>query len=75
MGRLGCGYDCPLVLTVVFGAVALIGQGEIFVDAAFGWDHGGAGWALAALLLGIVAAGAILATRHSGPTETVVGQQ
>lgn len=69
------GYEYPLVLTVIFGAVTLVGPGEISVDAALGWELAGAGWALAALLLGIVSAGAILATRHSRSTETVVGQR
>jgi putative oxidoreductase len=63
------GYEYNLVLATVAFALAGIGAGQYSLDNAFGFDLHGAGWALAALGVGLLGGvGAVLsghqAARH-----------
>jgi putative oxidoreductase len=58
------GFEYNLVLVAAVFALAGVGPGAWSLDAAFGWDLAGAGWALAALAAGLLGAiGALLGTR------------
>jgi putative oxidoreductase len=58
------GYEYNLVLIAALFALAGIGAGQYSLDNAFGFDLASTGWALAALVAGIVGgSGAVLAGR------------
>src|SRR3954471_22362473 len=61
------GWELPLVNATVAFALAAVGAGKISLDHALGVDMQGAGWALAALALGVVGGlGAIVQDRMAG---------
>lgn len=51
------GYELPALLAVVAASVALAGPGAFAVDTALAIGITTVGWALAAIALGVVAAG------------------
>lgn len=58
------GFEYPLVLSTVAGALALAGPGRLSADAALGWRLAGGWWGLGALALGGASAAAVLSTRR-----------
>jgi len=48
------GYEYNLVLVLVALGIAAVGPGEWSLDNAFGIDWSGAGWAIAAAVLGVL---------------------
>ena len=67
------GFEYNLVLIAVAFAVTAIGTGDWSLDHVFGFDIAGAGWALAALVVGLIGGASAFAlgrferTRHSSP--------
>lgn len=61
------GYEFPLLIAVSATAVTLTGPGAYAVDALAGWSVSGAAWALGAVFLAALAAGAVLGARHVEP--------
>jgi putative oxidoreductase len=59
------GYEYCLVMIVAALAPAIGGAGSASLDHAMGWSGGGTAWGLFALLLGVVGAGCVLATRET----------
>lgn len=61
------GYEYPLVLAVIAGAVALSGPGAHSLDDALGLDLAGGAWAAGAVAVGVVSALVLLGTRRTSP--------
>jgi putative oxidoreductase len=59
------GYEYCLVMIVGALAPAIGGAGSASLDHAMGWSGGGVGWGLFSLLLGVIGAGCVLATRET----------
>lgn len=65
------GYEYNLVLMAIAFALAGIGAGSVSLDNAFALDLSGAGWAIAAAIIGVGGGyGAVIAGRHEGSTQT-----
>jgi putative oxidoreductase len=64
------GYEYNLVLIAVGFAVSAIGAGAWSLDNAFGFDLHGVGWAIGALVVGLIGgAGAVLSGRTTDRHE------
>jgi putative oxidoreductase len=64
------GYEYNLELVAVAFALAGVGAGKWSLDAAFGLDIAGTGWALGALAAGLLGGiGAVLAGRIASPAR------
>ena len=61
------GFEYNLVLAASALAVAFTGPGAISFDRALGISWSGNGWGLAALALGLLSSGVLLAARKSAP--------
>lgn len=59
------GFEYPLVLSTIAGALALAGPGRLSADAALGWRLAGGWWGLGALAVGGASAVAALSTRRT----------
>jgi len=66
------GYEYTLILGIAALSFAFTGPGPLSVDAVLGVQDAGAGWGLAALVVGLVGAGVQLAQRQVRG-ETVSG--
>lgn len=64
------GWEYNLVLATAAATFAFAGPGAWSLDRALGWDLTGATWGITGVLLGLVGAGAILATRQTAPTRS-----
>ena len=58
------GYEYTLILGIAALSIAFTGPGPLSVDAVLGVQDAGAGWGLAALVVGLVGAGVQLAQRQ-----------
>ena len=58
------GYEYTLLIAMVAVALAAVGPGDWSLDHALGLQLSGGGWAGVALLVGVVAAGALLASSY-----------
>jgi putative oxidoreductase len=58
------GYELPFVIAVAAAAVSLAGPGTFALDAVLGQAWTGLGWGLGAIVLGILASGAVLTARR-----------
>lgn len=68
------GYEYTLILGIAALSIAFTGPGPLSLDAVLGVADAGAGWGLAALVVGFAGAGVQLARRHApAPSETAVG--
>ena len=63
------GYEYLLILAVVALSIVFTGPGAISLDAVLGIHDSGAGWALAALAVGLVGGAAQLASRRVPVTQ------
>lgn len=63
----GGGYEYLLVLSTAALSVVLAGPGRYSLDAWVGRQFAGPGWALAALVVGVLGATLQLASRHREP--------
>lgn len=63
------GLEYPLVLALVAAGTAWHGPGRLSVDNIYGFGRPGAGWGLAAIVVGVVTAALALASRRRA-TET-----
>jgi len=74
------GYEYTLILGIAALSVAFTGPGALSLDAVLGVHDAGAGWGLAALVVGLAGAGLRLARRQfpapstASPGETVRGE-
>ena len=66
------GYEYTLILGIAALSIAFTGPGPLSVDAVLGFQDAGAGWGVAALVVGLVGAGVQLAHRQVRG-ETVSG--
>lgn len=69
----GGGWEYNLVLATAAAMFAFAGPGAASVDVGSGWDLHGPFWGFGAILLGIVAAGGVLATRQGTPVTAREG--
>jgi putative oxidoreductase len=68
------GYEYTMILGIAALSLAFTGPGRVSIDGLLGIQDAGAGWGLAALVVGLAAAGVQLARRHvPEQRETVVG--
>jgi len=58
------GWELPLLYGLVGGALAVTGAGTRSLDAAIGWDLGGADWGAAAVVVGLAGGLIVLLTRR-----------
>lgn len=58
------GWELPLLYGLVGVALALTGAGAYSVDAALGWEPGGAAWGVAAIVAGLAVGLVTLLTRR-----------
>ncbi|MQA08708.1 MAG: DoxX family membrane protein [Pseudonocardiaceae bacterium] len=58
------GYEYPLVLAAMAAGLAMHGPGGVSFDAAFGLEIAGVWWGVGAVLVGVLAASAVLSTRR-----------
>ena len=63
------GYEFPLVMGTAAATLAFTGPGAASLDNALGIQWSGFLWGLLGVLLGVFAAGAVLAMRETSPTE------
>lgn len=68
-GLIG-GYELDVLYAAAAAGLAFTGAGRYSIDAAAGWDLGGATWGLVALALGTVVALAVLASRQPAAAVT-----
>lgn len=65
------GYEYTMVLAVIALSIAMTGPGPFSLDAVLGIRDAGAGWGLAALVVGLAGAGLQLARRQFPAPSTV----
>ncbi len=67
------GYEYTLILGIAALSIAFTGPGPLSLDAVLGVQDAGAGWGLAALVVGLAGAGLQLAKRQvSAPAPSAV---
>ena len=64
------GWEYNAVLAAAATTFAFTGPGLLALDHGLGWDLAGALYGLGAVLLGVVAGGAVLAVRQTAPATT-----
>lgn len=72
------GFEYPLLVALAAAAIGFTGPGAYSLDAALGWSLHSAGWALAAIAVGLMAAAAVAGAREAyawwqGREESVRG--
>jgi putative oxidoreductase len=69
------GYEYTLILGIAALSIAFTGPGALSVDALLGVRDAGAGWGLAALVVGLAGAGVQLSRRQlPAPSPTVTAE-
>lgn len=63
------GYEYPLVLGAVAAGLAIHGPGRYAIDPALGLELGGLTWGVGAIVVGVLAALAVLGSRRTQPSS------